>query len=304
MREKQYDLAVSFAGEQRAYVADTVAACKELGLKVFYDKDKNNDWWGGSFIREQRVVYSSKTRFFVPFLSTEYLSKPIPQDEFSAAMMTAVKQGDPYILPVLFGDVKVPADLLHPHIHYLHAADYTPETLARELVKKVGKSAESGTHPAGLGPVVENAMQLRLPKVVPDQWSKYEELGRVFDHLVTRFAKAGPELRPQGFIVTNNRNQDRLRVRVERGGNTVFGLNISKGGGMGDDQITWLIGYDNYSENSFHGWATPEYDKDRQTPVMAVTDFANFGSNSDHGLTAEEFFQFLWDKMIDALERS
>ena len=60
----------------------------------------------------QRTAYSSQTRFFVPFLSTEYLSKPIPMDEFSSAMMTAVKQGDGYILPVLVGDVRVPADLL------------------------------------------------------------------------------------------------------------------------------------------------------------------------------------------------
>jgi hypothetical protein len=67
MGEKPYDLAVSFAGEQRNYVAYTVTACKRLGLKVFYDRDKNNDWWGGNFIREQRAVYGSQARFFAPF---------------------------------------------------------------------------------------------------------------------------------------------------------------------------------------------------------------------------------------------
>jgi hypothetical protein len=83
-----YDLAVSFAGEQ------TVRACGELGLRVFYDRDVGNEWWGKNFIREQRKVYGSQTRFFVPFISSEYLAKPIPMDEFSSAMMTAVKQGD------------------------------------------------------------------------------------------------------------------------------------------------------------------------------------------------------------------
>ena len=104
MEDKQYDIAVSFAGEQRDYVERVVAACKQRGLVVFYDRDKNNDWWGGNFIRQQRTVYSSRTRFFVPFISNEYLSRPIPMDEFSSAMMTAVKQGDGYILPVLMGN--------------------------------------------------------------------------------------------------------------------------------------------------------------------------------------------------------
>ena len=131
MEDKEYDIAVSFAGEQRDYVAQTVAACQALGLRVFYDKDKNNSWWGKNFIREQRTVYSSRTRFFMPFISAEYLSKPIPMDEFSAAMMTAVKQGDGYILPVLMDDAEVPPDLLHPHIHYLRARDYTPQAARR-----------------------------------------------------------------------------------------------------------------------------------------------------------------------------
>jgi len=51
MEEKEYDLAVSFAGEQRDYVVATVRACQAAGLKVFYDKNKNNTWWGGTSFR-------------------------------------------------------------------------------------------------------------------------------------------------------------------------------------------------------------------------------------------------------------
>lgn len=93
MTTPTYDIAVSFAGEHRAYVEATVRACQARGLVVFYDKDKSNEWWGGNYIRQQRSVYSSETRFFVPFLSQEYLSKSIPMDEFSAAMMTAREAG-------------------------------------------------------------------------------------------------------------------------------------------------------------------------------------------------------------------
>jgi hypothetical protein len=189
MTEEQYDIAVSFAGEQRDYVSRTVDACKQLGLNVFYDKDKNNEWWGKNFIRQQRDVYSSKTRFFVPFISSEYLSKPVPMDEFEAAMMTAVKQGEGYILPVLMGDAEVPPDLLHPHIGYLRAEDFTPEALAQELQKRVGASEQAGTAPTEIGPVVEHALELRMPKIVPSSWSKYEELDRIFDKVVADFKR-------------------------------------------------------------------------------------------------------------------
>ncbi len=305
--EKPYDLAVSFAGEQRDYVSATVAACKALGLKVFYDKDKNNDWWGGNFIRSQRSVYSAETRFFVPFISTEYLSKPIPMDEFSAAMMAAVKQGDGYILPVLVGDVRVPSDLLHPHIHYLRSDDYTPEQLAQELARKVGESAQAGTPPAELGPVVEEALNLRLPKVAHFDWSKYEELDRAFAYLVDRFSKGASKLRSRGLICTAKQQGDRLMVRVERGGETIFSLDFTKGGSMGDDHVTWSIGQRSYSPSSFNGWATPVWDRERDAAILKVNDLSGYASGGldlGQGLTSEEFFLLFWNKMIDQIERS
>ena len=143
--EKSYDIAVSFAGEDRPYVAAVVDAAKARGLAVFYDADKGNEWWGRSVIREQRRVYGSQTRFFVPFISTAYLAKPFPMDEFEAAMMTAVKQGDDYVLPIFIGNVEVPPDLLHPQTRYLRAEDHTPDQMADQLAQKYAAPREAIT---------------------------------------------------------------------------------------------------------------------------------------------------------------
>jgi hypothetical protein len=102
-----YDVAVSFAGEHRAYVEAVVDAAKALGLRVFYDRDMTNELWGQNFVTAFRKVYSSQTRFFVPFISGEYFAKPYPRDEFSYAMLRAVEQGDGYILPVLMDDSEI-----------------------------------------------------------------------------------------------------------------------------------------------------------------------------------------------------
>lgn len=306
MEDKQYDIAVSFAGEQRDYVERVVAACKQRGLVVFYDRDKNNDWWGGNFIRQQRTVYSSRTRFFVPFISNEYLSRPIPMDEFSSAMMTAVKQGDGYILPVLMGNTTVPVDLLHPHVHYLRAEDYSPEALADALVRKIGSARDAGQAPTPVGEVIEQALQFRMPKITPTTWSKYAELDRVFDLLSDRFRQAGQQLSEQGLVCTVRCPQDHLIIRVERSGRTIAGLDIHKGSGLGDDKITWSEGSRNLgSASSFNGWATPEYDKDRAAPVVRVSDLNGYVRGGGEGAGSyEEFFELLWGKVVTQIEQA
>lgn len=300
-----YDIAVSFAGEHRDYVSRTVDACKQLGLKVFYDKDKNNEWWGSNYIRQQRNIYSSETRFFVPFLSAEYMSKPIPMDEFSSAMMTAVKQGDGYILPVLMDDTKIPPDLLHPHIHYLRASEHTPEQLARELLRKVQGAKAGGQEPADIGPTVERALRVRMPKIVPHDWSKYRELDAAFDHVAKRFQEGADQLADQHLICTVKVRDDKITARVERGGDTIAGIDIRRGGSMGDDHITWAIGYRNMSENSHNGWAVPEFDKEQGAAYLNINDLTMMlsGGQNPHA-DAEGLFEHLWALLIEQVERA
>ncbi|MDA2803031.1 toll/interleukin-1 receptor domain-containing protein [Nocardiopsis suaedae] len=305
MSDIKYDIAVSFAGEQRGYVARFVEACKALGVSVFYDRDLTNEWWGNSFIREQRKVYGAKTRYFVPFISTEYLSKPIPQDEFSAAMMAAVNQGDSYVLPVLWGDVQVPADLLHPHIHYLKAGDYTPERLADAVAQRIGIYPQQAVRE--VGEVVREAMQYRMPKVVPQEFSKYRELNIAFDYLAEQLSSAVRQLEDAGFIGTVNRTDSMIMLRVELQGHTVYSLDITKGGPFGDDKLNFVVGgnHINTHGNSSNGHAAPFFDRDTQMSKLRMFDLSVFCSmgGQDKEYTKEEFFDALWDRIIDQLER-
>ena len=305
-QNEYYDLAVSFAGEHRDYVEQMVRACEDLGLHVFYDRDTSNEWWGKNFIREQRKVYGSQTRYFVPFISSEYLSKPIPMDEFSAAMMTAVKQGDGYVLPVLIGDVQVPRDLLHPHIHYLRADDFTPQQLAAQLQARVKHAEASGQEARSITRVVQEAMEVRLPKVVPADFSKYEELGVVFEYLADQFSAAAPQLRARGFIGTVNRNQDRISIRIEYRGRTVYSLDIYRGGSTGDDKLTFGLDHHRGLSSGINGWAEPFFDKQAGHPKLKMTDLSILGNFSvgERVLSKEELFRELWDRIVDQLEKS
>lgn len=132
-----YDIAFSFAGKQRSYVHATVLAARRLGLRVFYDEDTSGDWWGRNVLVEQRRVYRTGTRFVVPFISEEYLASPFGMDELWFAMTTALHRPEPYILPVLFGDVDLPTDVLHAFTVYLDACKHTPQQLAAHMWRKV-----------------------------------------------------------------------------------------------------------------------------------------------------------------------
>jgi hypothetical protein len=154
---QDYDIAVSFAAEQRDYVERTVAAARALGLRVFYDRDMSNAWWGRNFLLEQRKIYGQRALHFVPFISTEYLSASHPIDQFSYAMTRAIEQRNRYILPVLIGSVVVPPEMLHPHIGYLRAEEHTAEQLAARMKVAVDDSRAGGREARDFGTVVHDA---------------------------------------------------------------------------------------------------------------------------------------------------
>lgn len=306
MSEVVYDIAVSFAGEQREYVSAVVDACKERRLNVFYDKDKGNEWWGRNYLREQRKVYESQARYFVPFISVEYLAKPVPMDEFSAAMMTAVKRGDNYILPVLIGDVQVPQDLLLPHTHYMRGDELSPEELADQLVERVGVAEAIGQKPRDVGEVVHQALSYRMPKVVPADFSKYGELDATFDYFYQQFNGALSQLSSHGFVGCARVNGNTLMVRIERRGETVYALDIQKGGMLSDDQLNFVLGAGRMGGgNRSNGYATPYFDLGAGKPMLKMVDFSVFGSTgaSDQLYTKEEMFDKLWGKIVEELER-
>lgn len=134
---EEFDVAFSFAQPDRDYVERTRVACGRLGIRVMYDLDHSNEWWGQNFIAEQRKIYGARSRFFVPFISRAYFARTVPPDEFAAAMWADIERGGGYILPVLIGAVQVAPHLLPRHIGFLRAERYTPDRLAAEIHRKV-----------------------------------------------------------------------------------------------------------------------------------------------------------------------
>jgi len=298
--EETYDLAFSFAGEHRQYVEAVKNEYVKLGLRVFYDKDKNNDWWGKNFISEQRAVYTGKTKYFVPFISPEYFSKPIPSDEFESAIWQSLQKGDdPYILPVKIGSANIPAEKLHPTVHYLKAEDYTAAELAKQMYQKV--KGESAPAPKKVRDILDEALDLPIPHIAPRNYSKYEAAESLLEYIAQKFQQNFPKLQAEGYAPVVRKNDNSVKILVEHNGKTLFVANLFFSN-MGDNQIGYNFDAHQMmaNANSQNGYIEPQYDKETRKEGYVLAD----GFQPGGIISKAEIVKFFWNRMNERLERA
>lgn len=104
----EYDVALSFAGEDRAYAHQLATLLKERSIRVFYDKDLQYDLWGKDLYEFLFDVYKRKAMFCVMFVSAAYAKKHWTRHERRAAQERAFSEIREYILPVMLDETEVP----------------------------------------------------------------------------------------------------------------------------------------------------------------------------------------------------
>lgn len=103
----KYDIAVSFAGEQREFVEGVVRGLNLPEARVFYDKDYKAELWGEDLAERFTRLYRDEARFVVMFISREYAEKEWCQLERRAALRRRMQTQGAYILPVRLDTTKL-----------------------------------------------------------------------------------------------------------------------------------------------------------------------------------------------------
>ena len=136
---KKYDVALSFAGEDRAYV-DHVARCLQVkGVRVFYDKFEDTKLWGKDLYTHLSDVYQNQAFFTVMFISEAYKKKLWTNHERQSAQARAFLENKEYILPAFFDtSVEVPGVL--KTTGYIDLSTLSPEEFADKIVQKLEDS--------------------------------------------------------------------------------------------------------------------------------------------------------------------
>ncbi|MCE6993309.1 toll/interleukin-1 receptor domain-containing protein [Saccharothrix sp. S26] len=286
----EYDVAVSFAEEQRSAVEEVVRAFQERGLTVLHGPEQTHEWWAH---KEGGDLPDARVRFFIPFVSGV--------DDFTTAALRAVKAGDEHVLPVLLGDVTVPSDLLHPHVAYVRGT--RPDQLADAVVGRIEAAEAVGSTGALVTDVVarvKGAVPVHEEPVVPATFSRYAEQDATLRFLGEQFAAALPRLQRRGFVGTAHVGDARIAVRVERAGDTVYALDIQRGGIGGDETVNFVVGKQE-GQALTNGWARPVYDTAAGAAVLEVHDFSVLGGGgAPRSYRREDLFTALWER-IDAV---
>ena len=105
----EYDVALSFAGEDRRYAEEIAEVLKAHGVRVFYDSFEQANLWGKNLFEHLHSVYSKKARFCIMLVSSAYASKMWTVHERRSAQERSLKERDSeYILPVRIDDTELP----------------------------------------------------------------------------------------------------------------------------------------------------------------------------------------------------
>jgi hypothetical protein len=132
-----YDVAVSFADEDRVYVLQVVRALQRRGLRVFYDADHSVELWGRDLAAEFDSVFRHRSEYVIVFISTAYVRREWTRHELRSALARSVKERRGNILPVRFDRAELPG--LTDTIRFIDAATVTPVELAEKIADRVGQ---------------------------------------------------------------------------------------------------------------------------------------------------------------------
>lgn len=130
-----YDVALSFAGEDRVYVERIANLLIEQGIKVFYDKFETANLWGKDLYQYLSDIYRTKAEFCVIFISKYYKEKNWTRHELRNAQNRAFIDNKEYILPIFIDDVEL--DGLNSTIGYIRSNEFMDFEIANLIATKL-----------------------------------------------------------------------------------------------------------------------------------------------------------------------
>ncbi|QKE10632.1 toll/interleukin-1 receptor domain-containing protein [Bacillus cereus] len=132
----EYDIAVSFAGEDRHIVENIVNVLRERSkISVFYDRLEEHKLWGKNLYQYLSTVYSKKAKYCLVFISKDYLKKKWTRHELESAQARAFIQDNEYILPIKLDDTVLPG--IPETIGYIDYREKALHDIVTLIIKKI-----------------------------------------------------------------------------------------------------------------------------------------------------------------------
>ena len=153
---KEYEISLSFAGEDRAYVSEVARHLRVAGVRLFYDEYERARLWGVDLAEDLQQQYFARSDYVLMFISRHYVDKMWPGHEKRAALAAALAANRAYILPVRFDGTELPG--LNPTVRFEDARKTTASELADLVLQKLGRNLNERKGNAVAPPGLPDAM--------------------------------------------------------------------------------------------------------------------------------------------------
>ncbi|MBU2984887.1 TIR domain-containing protein [Saccharophagus degradans] len=174
---KQYDIAISFAGEDRDVAEKISSALSSKGIRVFYDNFEQANLWGKDLYEHLIDVYKNKSKYCLMLLSKSYENKSWTNHERKAAQARAFRDSREYILPLRIDDSEITGIL--ETMGYLDFRNETIENIAETIAIKLWGDLEKD-------PAI-NILKERLEKLYQESMSTCDLAFMPSDHPLIQY---------------------------------------------------------------------------------------------------------------------
>jgi len=138
---KEFEIALSFAGEDRKFAQRLAELLQRNGVSVFYDEFYRPELWGKDLYQHLQEIYRDKCRYCVVFVSETYLLKSWTKHELKQAQARAFEADREHILPIRLDDSVLPG--LNATIGYVDLRTSSIEEIGAILLAKLGQPSSS-----------------------------------------------------------------------------------------------------------------------------------------------------------------
>jgi hypothetical protein len=130
----EYDVALSFASQDKAIADDLARLLDTKHVKVYLDEYKAGDVWGNDMVNHLANVYGKKAKYCVLLISQHYPLKKWTFAERTSARERTFRDANEYILPLRLDDTDVPG--IHETTGYRDIRQHSLESLVELLDEK------------------------------------------------------------------------------------------------------------------------------------------------------------------------
>lgn len=135
MADVQYQVALSYAGEDRPYVKRVYDYLVGHDVSAFYDQANPTLLWGMHLAEELNRIYEKDSGSVVIFSSSAYAVKDWTRYERRSTLSKAARTPGVYVLVAAFDDTTLPG--IPGDVVYLSLKDLSPEEFAELLVQRL-----------------------------------------------------------------------------------------------------------------------------------------------------------------------